>query len=338
MVQETQKLHLASGWLAQSTYIVCSCFKACCILPSKVHLRTHSSRVFKGTIRFIAGEEFRGDTRTLRYEVLLPLPYCPAQVASSLLRSASNSQKSGKMKTSILTSIQNVLLSPVWNNSAPQQPQEHKLPNMKVYILFSSLLSLSHLSALTLAALPLVIPNASAWTSALPPHPANPTLNSSSGSVPPPSLPPFLPPPPLPSQKPPSLIPTQPSAPSVPDPFQQRIHGTSTSLILGKYGARVSALDLVGIVAKAQYQIVNAVVRARGDGPVEQPTFEWRHGRLYVRVEQQHRLELSWLVMAEALSGVLEFGYTFGFFGCEFTVLEDTVGVVGSGSVGVGYA
>lgn len=83
---------------------------------------------------------------------------------------------------------------------------------------------------------------------------------------------------------------------------------------------------------------MNAVVRARGDGPIAQPTFEWRHGRLYVRVEQQHRLELSWLVMAEALSGVLEFGYTFGFFGCEFTVLDDAVGVVGGGSVGVGYA
>lgn len=91
----------------------------------------------------------------------------------------------------------------------------------------------------------------------------------------------------------------------------------------------------MSIVEKAQYEVVSSVVRARGDGPIAQPTFEWRHGRVYVRVE--HGLELTWLVMAEALHGVVEFGYSYGFFGCVFTVLDDTAGVVGSGSVGVGY-
>lgn len=81
------------------------------------------------------------------------------------------------------------------------------------------------------------------------------------------------------------------------------------------------------------------MVEARGDGPIAQPTFEWRHGRTCVRAEQ-HELGvggLSWLVLAEALHGVREFGETFGVFGCQFTVLDDTVGVVGSGSVGVGF-
>lgn len=51
----------------------------------------------------------------------------------------------------------------------------------------------------------------------------------------------------------------------------------------------------------------------------------------------EHGLELTWLMMAEALHGVTEFGYSYGFFGCQFTVLDDAKGVVGSGSVGVGY-
>lgn len=80
---------------------------------------------------------------------------------------------------------------------------------------------------------------------------------------------------------------------------------------------------------------MNAVVEARGDGPIAQPTFEWRHGRLYVRME--HQLELTWLVMAQALHGILDFGDEYGFRGCVFTVLDDTKGVVGSGSVGLGY-
>lgn len=53
---------------------------------------------------------------------------------------------------------------------------------------------------------------------------------------------------------------------------------------------------------------------------------------------EQHALELEWLTMAEALYGVVLFGYDFGYVGCAFTVLDDAVGVVARGSVGLGYA
>ena len=59
---------------------------------------------------------------------------------------------------------------------------------------------------------------------------------------------------------------------------------------------------------------------------------------MYVRVEQYRLGALRWVVMAEAVHGVVEFGETFGFFGSEFTVVEDEAGVVGMGSVGVGYS
>ncbi|KAF6236260.1 hypothetical protein HO173_005891 [Letharia columbiana] len=171
---------------------------------------------------------------------------------------------------------------------------------MKLSPSSSPLLSFCYLHTLTLAALSVVSP-----------HPANAmaTLNS---TTPPPN----------------------PARPPL-DPTQLRVHGTTTSLVFGKYTAPVSPFDLVGIVEKAQFEIVQSVVKARGDAPIAQPTFEWRHGRLYVRVE--HELALTWLVMAEALHGLRDFGDEYGFWGLSFTVLDDTAGIVGSGSVGVGY-
>ena len=52
----------------------------------------------------------------------------------------------------------------------------------------------------------------------------------------------------------------------------------------------------------------------------------------------EHQLELSWLTMAEALYGIVQFGYDYGYLGCQFTVLDDTAGPVATGSVGVGYS
>lgn len=54
-------------------------------------------------------------------------------------------------------------------------------------------------------------------------------------------------------------------------------------------------------------------------------------------MRMEHGLELTWLGMAEALHGVAEFGEEYGGFGFGFTVLDDVKGIVGSGSVGVGY-
>ncbi len=98
----------------------------------------------------------------------------------------------------------------------------------------------------------------------------------------------------------------------------------------------ISAFTLAGIVEKAQYEVVKSVIAAKGDAEIAQPTFEWRHGRLYVRMEQE-RLEMRWETMAEALHGLMEFGWMFAFVECEVTVLDDGQGVVGRGSVGTGY-
>lgn len=52
----------------------------------------------------------------------------------------------------------------------------------------------------------------------------------------------------------------------------------------------------------------------------------------------EHQIDtLTWRMMSEALHGLAEFGHEYGWFGYVFTVLDDAMGVVGTGSVGLGY-
>lgn len=81
---------------------------------------------------------------------------------------------------------------------------------------------------------------------------------------------------------------------------------------------------------------MQAVVQNRGDGAIAQPNFEWRHGRLYIRVNSPN-LELTWLTLSEAIKGISQFGWGVGWIATEFTVLDDVAGPVATGNVGLGF-
>jgi len=85
-----------------------------------------------------------------------------------------------------------------------------------------------------------------------------------------------------------------------------------------------------------RYEIVQGAIKARGDAPIAQPNFEWHLGRLHVRLNNPN-LELTWMVMSEAIQGLRMWGWDVGFITTEFTILDDTVGPVGSGTIGMGY-
>ena len=120
-----------------------------------------------------------------------------------------------------------------------------------------------------------------------------------------------------------------------PDPFQFRVPGTTTSLIFSKYGTAIERERLLSILVRAQYSVVKSVVAARGDGPIPQPNLKWNFARLYVSVNQQ--LEMTWLMLADTLTGIEDFMQDYGYVTVQFTVLDDTAGPVGSGNVGLGY-
>lgn len=51
----------------------------------------------------------------------------------------------------------------------------------------------------------------------------------------------------------------------------------------------------------------------------------------------QAQLDMRWATMSDALQGLMDFAYDYA-ISMQFTVLDDKQGVVGSGSVGRGYA
>ena len=118
------------------------------------------------------------------------------------------------------------------------------------------------------------------------------------------------------------------------DPYQLRVSGTTTSLIFSKYGGPILCESFLTVIAKAQYEIVQAIVAARGDGPVSQPNFEWCEQKLYLRISRPlAREDLTWLMLADTLEGTRGFFAGRGWFETEITILDDTAGPVGGGSI-----
>ena len=122
------------------------------------------------------------------------------------------------------------------------------------------------------------------------------------------------------------------------DPYQMRVHDTTTSIIFSKYGTPIHSQTLLELIAEAQYQVVQEVIAAHGDGPVLQPHWEWSEKRLYLRISRPLAREyLTWLMLADTLEGLRNFFDDLqGWFETSFTILDDTAGPVGEGIVTFG--
>lgn len=144
-----------------------------------------------------------------------------------------------------------------------------------------------------------------------------------------------LPTPPSKKYKPVTSHPTKSPNDYPIDPYQLRVPGTTTSLIFSKYGPPINAETFLDLIAKAQYEIIHAVVAARGDGPVPQSNFEWEERKLCVRISRPLTQEdLTWLMLAETLEGTRGFFAGLrGWFETDVTILDDTAGIVGRGGV-----
>lgn len=119
------------------------------------------------------------------------------------------------------------------------------------------------------------------------------------------------------------------------DPYQMRVPDTTTSLIFSKYGPPIHFQTFLELIGKAQYQLVQGVIAARGDGPVPQTKFEWSEKKLYISISRPLAQEdLTWLMLADTLEGLrLFFDGLQGWFELSVTILDDIAGPVGEGSV-----
>ena len=114
-----------------------------------------------------------------------------------------------------------------------------------------------------------------------------------------------------------------------------RVPHTTTSLIFSKYGPPIYFATFLDLTAKAQYQIVKAVIAAHGDGPVPQPNLEWSEKKLFIRISRPLAQEdLTWSMLVDTLEGVrVFFDGLQGWFETSITILDDTAGPVGSGRI-----
>ncbi len=114
-----------------------------------------------------------------------------------------------------------------------------------------------------------------------------------------------------------------------------RVPGTTTSLIFSKYGPPIYHETFLILIAKAQYDIIRTVMAAHGDGPVLQANLEWSEKMLYLRISRPlAQDDLTWLMVADTLDGIRGFfDGLHGWFETEITILDDTAGPVGRGSL-----
>ena len=116
-----------------------------------------------------------------------------------------------------------------------------------------------------------------------------------------------------------------------------RVPDTTTSLIFSKYGPAIHFQTFLDLAAKTQYQLIKAVIAAGGDGPVSQPNYEWSEKKLCFRISRPVAQEdLTWLILADTLEGVRLFFDGWGWFETSITILDDTAGPVGDGSITYG--
>ena len=114
-----------------------------------------------------------------------------------------------------------------------------------------------------------------------------------------------------------------------------RVPGTTTSLIFSKYGPPIHFQTFLDLTAETQYRLVQAVIAARGDGPVPQPNFDWSKKKLHIKISRPlAQDDLTWSMLADTLEGTRAFfdGLQ-GWFETSITILDDTAGPVGEGSV-----
>lgn len=114
-----------------------------------------------------------------------------------------------------------------------------------------------------------------------------------------------------------------------------RVPHTTTTLVFGRYGPSIDPYVGLNLIAGAQYQMIQHIVEARGDGPASDVYFQWVQNRLYIEVRRLRVEEvLTWLMLADMLEGVRLFFRMQGWwFETAITLLDDTAGLVASGQI-----
>jgi hypothetical protein len=106
-------------------------------------------------------------------------------------------------------------------------------------------------------------------------------------------------------------------------------------MIFSKYGEHLSPADVLDVCFEAQSEAVEAVVANNGNGPVPRLQVQYWAGNLYMSIRPHGRMRMTWLMLSHTLKGVVQFMETYDWVGAKFTVLDNSLGIVGTGIISI---
>ena len=116
-----------------------------------------------------------------------------------------------------------------------------------------------------------------------------------------------------------------------PDPYQLRVAHTTTHIIFAQYSRRILSEDVVRMCFEAQATIIEAIVAAKGDGPMPRLRPFWWYGTAQMKIYPGD--EMTWVMLSHSFTGIVTFVEKFVAVSMQIEILDDTLGSVGTGSI-----
>ena len=82
---------------------------------------------------------------------------------------------------------------------------------------------------------------------------------------------------------------------------------------------------------EAQGTIIEAIVAAKGDGPMPRLRPLWWYGTAQMKIHPGDKM--TWVMLSHAFTGIVSFVEKYVAVSMQIAVLDDTLGIVGTGSI-----
>ena len=110
-----------------------------------------------------------------------------------------------------------------------------------------------------------------------------------------------------------------------------RVPHTQTYIIFSHYGREISSESFVRLCFEAQATIIEAIVAAKGDGPMPRLRPLWWYADTEMMIFPSDKM--TWLMLSHAFTGLVSFVERFAAVAMEIQILDVSLGSVGVGVI-----
>lgn len=116
-----------------------------------------------------------------------------------------------------------------------------------------------------------------------------------------------------------------------PDPYQMRVPHTQTYIIFSQYGREISSESFVRLCFEAQATIIEAIIAAKGDGPMPRLRPLWWYADTQMKIYPSDKM--TWLMLSHTFTGIVSFVEQFAAVAMDIEILDVSLGSVGVGVI-----